>query len=62
MQCFANAICYGGANVKIVAGYWRESLTDDEPIACLSDKLCVGGFENLCSEGHLGPKCVSCDI
>jgi hypothetical protein len=55
----------GGMNVTnldLQVGYWRTGADSMEVLPCLSDEHCLGGSDlsELCSEGHEGPLCATC--
>ena len=63
LPCFEGGVCLGGSNVALQKGYWRTHNLSEETAICVSDKLCLGGYNNnTCSLGHTGALCESCDI
>ena len=50
--------CYGGNNVSIASGFWREDLSSESIYNCPHPEACLGGFypenENPvnCKEGY----------
>ena len=60
--CMENAVCYGGNNISVDAGYWRTSISSENVIFCRDyEAWCLGGFNSTCGGGYIGPICSSCD-
>ena len=59
--CPANADCYGGYNISLHRGFWRESVNSTKIIACEERNHCLGGYLSLCDKNTTGVLCASCN-
>ena len=57
--CPDNANCPGGDQISPKAGYWHSSKHSEQVHECLKNGSCLYG--GVCSEGHIGKLCGSCD-
>ena len=67
INCPTGGDCSESGIFKILPGYWRNNLYDEDPniLSCFNNEAnCVSGsgFGNgLCFKGHIGPRCEACD-
>ena len=59
-HCPDNAVCYGGNNMTVLAGYWRSSVNSSKILACPLLGKCLGGVVGACAEGFTGKLCTEC--
>ena len=59
-DCPTGATCYGGTNITLKEGYWRNSTTSAEVYSCEdeSSRRCLG--EDKCADEFMGPVCIQC--
>ncbi|EAR82462.3 transmembrane protein, putative (macronuclear) [Tetrahymena thermophila SB210] len=57
-----SATCQG-ENIILQNGYWRINKLSDVILQCsLASEYCQGGYNEGCTDGHIGPLCQECDI
>lgn len=65
-KCLKGLDCQGGSTVVVVPNFWRKNIYSSSIFYCLQlPEACMGGIgyeNNLCSYGHIGAKCESCDL
>lgn len=65
-NCLNGMMCDKNGRTSILHGFWRDDIFSQSIINCdKTAEYCVGGegYGNyLCSRGHIGPRCQSCDI
>ena len=65
-DCLNGLICNETGITYIKKGYWRDDIYSEAIVGCDdSPSDCIGGLMHsnmLCSEGHVGAKCGSCDL
>lgn len=60
-NCFENAICNGGNEIIIPAGYWRANNYSKNVYKCDRNlNLCKGGINSSCEAGYYGNLCEVC--
>eukprot|EP00966_Prymnesium_polylepis_P264098 6101073-Prymnesium_polylepis.1 len=50
------------ASLVVKRGYWRLSALTDEAYECVNDNQTACEGDNMCKEGHAGPRCQVCLI
>jgi hypothetical protein len=59
--CVDNALCPGGNQINVSAGYWRANMSTDNINICFVKGACPGGLENnSCTIGYKGILCHEC--
>lgn len=63
-DCPNHVTCYGGNNISVEPGYWRNPDPDVLLVHKCSEyeAVCLGGLNNECEEGYKGPLCSLCKI
>lgn len=65
-DCLEGLICNETGITYIKNGYWRDDIYSEAIVRCDdSPSDCIGGLNHsnmICSEGHVGAKCASCDL
>lgn len=65
-ECLRGLVCNETGITYVLAGYWRDEIYSEVIESCEDYPLnCIGGVQagnSLCSEGHIGALCASCDL